>query len=95
MKKEQPKVNFEALKKQYAILKGEGLQQKEIAKKLGVSEKTVSHWKNTLAISHYFTIQAGIQKRLMAMVKDKNTPATDIYNISNSLCAIEKLIKRT
>ena len=88
------KKNIEQLKKQYAILKGQGVQQKDIAKKRGVSVKTISAWKKSLPFSHYLLIRDGMVKKLAAMTNDKNTPALDIYNLSNALVGIEKTIDK-
>jgi transcriptional regulator with XRE-family HTH domain len=88
------KKNTEQLKKQYAILKGQGMQQKDIAKKLGVSVQTICKWKKILPISHYLLIRDNMVKKLAAMAKDKNTPALDIYNLSNALVGIEKTIDK-
>ena len=88
------KKNTEQLKKQYAILKGQGMQQRDIAKKLGVSVKTISAWKKSLPISHYLLIRDGMVKKLAEMANEKNTPALDIYNLSNALVGIEKTIDK-
>lgn len=88
------KKNMEQVKKQYAILKGQGMQQKDIAKKLGVSVQTICKWNKLLPISHYLLIRDGMVKKLAAMAKDKNTPALDIYNLSNALVGIEKTIDK-
>ncbi|WP_315820986.1 helix-turn-helix domain-containing protein [Paraflavitalea speifideaquila] len=88
------KKNTEPLKRQYAILKGQGMQQRDIAKKLGVSVQTICKWKKSLPISHYLLIRDSMVKRLAAISKDKNTPAMDIYNLSNALVGIERTIDK-
>jgi len=85
---------LEVLRKQYAILKGQGMLQRDIAKRLGVCANTISDWHKSLPISGYFTIRVGMQKRLIAMTEDKSTPAMDIYNLANALAAIDKTIDR-
>jgi len=88
------KSEIEKLKKQYPILKAKGLNQKEIAQQLGVSEKTISQWTKSLPTAHFYTIQKGLQKRLIKMLANPETPIMDIYNISNALTGIQKIIEK-
>lgn len=81
------------LKKQYAILKGQGMLQRDIAKRLGVSEKTISVWRKSLPISHYLIIRDGLIKRLKLLVADPRTYGTDINNLVNNITCIERIIK--
>lgn len=85
-------LKYDDLKKQYAILKGQGMLQRDIAKKLNVSVGTVSDWAKTLPISLYLEIRKGLQKRLLAASKDENTPILDLYNLQNTLAGVEKQI---
>ena len=82
------------LRKEFAILKGKGMLQKEIAKRLGVSVKTASTWAKELPVSGYIIIRTGMQKRLVALSQDENTPAIELYNLANALTGIEKTIAR-
>lgn len=81
-------------KKKFAILKGQGMLQRDISKKLGVSQKTISTWAKELPIGQYLTIRNGMQKRLVALSQDENTPAIELYNLANALTGIEKTIAR-
>lgn len=87
-------VDIARYKKQFAILKGQGILQRDIAKKLGVSENTLSAWVKELPVSQYLTIRKGMQKRLVLLTEDKDTPAIDLYNLSNALIGIEKMIMK-
>ena len=88
------KRNTDKLKKRYIILRGQGMQQKDIARKLGVSVQTVCAWKKELPISNYLLIRDRMTKKLAAMALNKKTPALDIYNLSNALVGIEKTIDK-
>ena len=81
-------------KKQFAILKGKGFTQKEIAKELGITEKTATNWAKQLPINDLYTIRDGMQKRLVKLVKDDNTPIVELYNLSNTLEAMNKRIDK-
>jgi transcriptional regulator with XRE-family HTH domain len=81
------------LKKQYAILKGKGMLQRDIAKALGVSEKTICEWRKSLPISHYLIIRDGLVKRLKFLVADPYANGIDINNLVNNVTCIERIIK--
>jgi Homeodomain-like domain len=83
-----------AKKLQLAQLKGKGLNQRQIAKELGVTIRTASNWYKCMPLYHYEVIQSGMLKRLQALSKNPNTPAMDIYNLTNALASIEKTLQR-
>lgn len=86
------KKNTDPLKRKYAYLKSQGVNQREIAKQLGVSVQTVTKWKKTLPLSHYLIIRDGLLKRLALLMQDQETPVMEIYNLSNALAGVEKTI---
>jgi len=81
------------LKKQFAILKGQGMLQRDIAKKLGVSIQTISSWRKSLPISHYLIIRDGLVKRLKGLVANPCANGTEINNLVNNITSIERIIK--
>jgi transcriptional regulator with XRE-family HTH domain len=87
------KKNTEYLRKQYAIMKGKGMLQRDIAKRLGVSEKTICDWRKSLPISHYLIVRDGLIKRLKHLVADLSTNGTEINNLVNNVTSIERIIK--
>ncbi|GGB01817.1 response regulator transcription factor [Puia dinghuensis] len=81
-------------RKEFAILKGKGMLQREIAQRLGISVKTASTWAKELPVGSYLTIRNEMQKRLIALSRDKATPPMILYNLANALTGIEKTIAR-
>jgi transposase len=88
------KQNNDAKKKKYAILKGKGLNQKQIAKELQVTEKTIGSWAKSLPIGSNLIIRNQLQKRLIVLSKDNNTKITDLCKLTKSLYEIDKMINR-
>lgn len=86
--------NMDALKKQFAQLKGQGHQQKEISKIIGVSQTTLSAWNKSLPGNHYASIREGMLKRLDELANDATALPLDMYNLTSALLGIENRIDR-
>lgn len=66
-------------------------QQKDIAKKLNVTETTITKWLKEIkqkTKENNDTI-VKLQNRLDAMLEDKNTPIIDLYNITIAIQNLE------
>lgn len=66
-------------------------QQKDIAKKLNVTETTITKWLKEIKQeekANKVTITK-LQNRLDAMIEDKNTPIIDLYNITIAIQNLE------
>lgn len=94
MMMEKKTVDLEAAKKQCVKLKADGLKQKEIAIRLGVSAKAVGHWLRDSPVNDLHTIRAGITKRLKAAVLEPETGAADVHKLTICLAVIDKQIEK-
>lgn len=66
-------------------------QQKDIAKKLNVTETTITKWLKEIkqkTKENNDTI-VKLQNRLNSMLEDKNTPIIDLYNITIAIQNLE------
>lgn len=86
--------NNKHLIKQVPQLKAQGMNQRDIAKQLGVTEKTVSQWIKAMPINDYEIIRKAMITRLKALTENPETPIREITDLTNSLASIEKAIQK-
>lgn len=81
----------EVLKRKAYNLFKTGMAQKDIAAKIGVTEKTVSTWIKRSPVKLYMQSRNDLQKCLLQAIKENRFE--DVARLTDSICKLEKAAK--